>query len=244
MKVPSLTSDSLHIWHIPLDPKNVGTYATREILGAEEKIRANRFRSDEAQDANIAARCAVRHILGSYLKITPGQLQLSVNEYNKPRLAPGCYRDDIQFNISHCADKALLAVNLGKAVGIDLERLDIERRIIPIARRYFTEKMVKAISGLSGIEQRCAFLKAWTQYEAYKKAQGKGLRGGDHKLDFNIATQQPDTFFPLFSPPPEADWLVSMLKLEEDWIGAVVLENARPHPQLSYFSYPDLHEVM
>lgn len=215
-----------------------GVNATREILSTEEQSRADRFSSKGARDTYIIARCALRHILSGYLKTTARGVQLSVNEYGKPGLASACYKDDIQFNISHCADKALLAVTQGKAVGIDIERLDIERRIIPIARRYFTEQMVTAISRLSGPEQKCAFLNAWTQYEAYKKAEGKGLRGGDHKLDFNITTLQHDTFFPLFSPSRESAWLVSMLKPEADWVGAVVLENTTPYPELSHFSYP------
>lgn len=241
MKAPTLTCESLHIWHISLNPEDVGVATTQKTLSTVEQARAARFRSTEARDAYIAARCAVRHILSSYLKITSGQLQLAVNEYDKPMLAPGCYKDDIRFNISHCADNALLAVTLGKEVGIDLERLDIKRRIIPVARRYFTEQTVNALSNLTGPDQKYAFLHAWTRYEAYKKAQGTGLRGDDSKLDFDIAKPPVDAFFPLFAETTEPTWLASMLKLDAGWIGAVVLENTASMPKLNHYVYPGFY---
>ncbi len=242
MNVENLTSESLHIWHIPLSPASNCNRLIEE-LSKEEQARAGKFAQQPPRERYILAHSAVRHILTGYLGIAPAQLQLTTTKYGKPVLQPGQYPLDLQFNLSHCRNLALLAVTLGREVGVDLEHLDIPRKTEPLTRRYFTHQIVKTLSTLNADQQKNAFLRLWTQFEAYKKALGTGLRGDKKKLSLNWKSVPDNQFRPLFEQQSDNHWHTSTIKLSPGWIASVVLKTGSSQIRFEQMCYQHPQET-
>ena len=142
------------------------------LLSADERARQRSFVSPELRRRFLAARAGLRTLLGRHLDLDPRSLAFATNEFGKPRLAGD---GQVHFNLSHCEERAVLAISDAAAVGIDLER---ERPIehVDLARRYFHRNEVAAITASRDeTEQRRAFFLVWTLKEAVVKALGTGL---------------------------------------------------------------------
>ncbi len=69
----------------------------------------------------------------------------------------------------------LLAVAPGRAVGVDVEKIDHARSGEDVARRFFAPDEVARLDALPPAERVAAFFSCWTRKEAYIKARGDGL---------------------------------------------------------------------
>jgi 4'-phosphopantetheinyl transferase len=203
----------------------------------EEVIREARFNHPELHQCYLKTRWAMRNILGHYLDTSPADVQLRNTKLGKPELMPSAGSLDIRFNLSHCSDAALLAVTLGSEVGIDMEKEGQKLRSLRLAKRYFTKNTVKQLAALPEAEQQTALLKLWTQYEAYKKAQGIGLRGGEGLLPLSIEvkTNQLQTF--PTDTGKASNWLVCQLNPAKGYIAAVVIEAPSTEMKIQHIKY-------
>lgn len=232
-----LTPSDLHIWHIPFGGKALLEQDFPPLPSKEEIAQAARFTHPELHQCYLKTRWAMRGILGHYLSVAPDQVQLRYAKLGKPELVPGAHQLEIRFNLTHSGDGALFAVTLGTEVGIDMEKMNQKPRPIRLAKRYFTEEVVKQLGGLPEAEQQIALLKLWTQYEAYKKAQGVGLRGGEGLLPLNFEMEA-DCFHPFPDDNGGASgWLVAQLNPAEDYVGAVVIESNHKLTQVNHVDY-------
>ena len=106
----------LHVWHAGLDsdrwPDSGG-------LPAAERDRAARLLSEGARRRWVAARWALRGVLGRYLELEPAAIELRLGSHGKPMLAaPDA---PLRFNLSHSGELALIAVAGEREVGIDVQ---------------------------------------------------------------------------------------------------------------------------
>jgi 4'-phosphopantetheinyl transferase len=142
------------------------------LLSDDERARQRSFVSPDLRRRFGAARAGLRTLLGRHLDLDPRRLAFSANEFGKPRLAGD---GQIHFSLSHCEERAVLAISDTADVGIDLE---CERPIehVDLAKRYFHPNEVAAIAASRDeAEQRRAFFLVWTLKEAVVKALGTGL---------------------------------------------------------------------
>jgi 4'-phosphopantetheinyl transferase len=142
------------------------------LLSDDERARQRSFVSPELRRRFGTARAGLRTLLGRHLDLDPRRLAFATNEFGKPRLAGD---SQVHFNLSHCEDRAVLAISDAAEVGIDLER---ERPIehVDLAKRYFHRNEAAAITASRDeAEQRRAFFLVWTLKEAVVKALGAGL---------------------------------------------------------------------
>jgi 4'-phosphopantetheinyl transferase len=157
-------------WNLQTGPF-VGDDA-QALLSDDERARQRSFVSPELRRRFLAARAGLRTLLGRHLDLDPRRLAFATNEFGKPRLAGD---GQVHFNLSHCEERAVLAISDAAEVGIDLER---ERPIehADLAKRYFHPNEVAAITASRDeAEQRRAFFLVWTLKEAIVKALGSGL---------------------------------------------------------------------
>jgi phosphopantetheinyl transferase len=104
----------VELWTFPL---------TREVpthLSEDEVARAGRFRFDEDRVRWIRARSSLRMILSRYAGEDPGNLAFAYGKHGKPALLPFT---EVQFNLSHAGDWAIVAVTQSVPVGVDIERI-------------------------------------------------------------------------------------------------------------------------
>lgn len=110
--------DALHIWRAWLDsPGWPGT----DSLPAEERERAARIVRPQARRRWLAARWALRNVLGRYLDREPDGIELRYGERGKPGLAEPDAA--LRFNLSHSGELALIALAERREVGVDVQRI-------------------------------------------------------------------------------------------------------------------------
>jgi len=234
-----LSASDLHIWHISLDRNALLNKSFPALPSASEAQRTANMNHPELRQCYLKTRWAMRHILGCYLKTPAEKVQLHYAEQGKPALVSGKYALDLHFNLTHSGEWALLAVTLGAQVGIDMEKVTQKLHPIRLAKRYFTQAVVAQLEELAEAEQQAALLKLWTQYEAYKKAQGVGLRGGDGLLPLSIDIGRHQFHAFPTDTGAASEWLVAQLHPADQHIGAVVIERTQTQPQLSHINYDD-----
>jgi 4'-phosphopantetheinyl transferase len=175
---PPLDPGDLHVWGMPLDEAFSGATRLCEVITAEEQHRANEFTIQAPRDRFIAARAALRMLLGQHLDLPPRDVPLRTDANGKPRLAAEhAPAMDLQFNVAHSANLALIAVTLGCEVGIDVERVRPVNHVQHIAQRFFHADECAALDRADRSQRDLVFMRTWTAKEAVLKAVGSGITG-------------------------------------------------------------------
>lgn len=163
--------EGVHIWRAALDQDG---WPGPERLPGPEQERFNAFLRRQPASRWLAARWALRRVLATYLGQEPAAVELEVEEQGKPRLRDG---GELEFNLSHSNGLALVAVTVGRAVGVDLEMIEPNRDLIALADRALPPEDVATVAAASSVERPALFYAAWTRHEARLKCLGTGLGG-------------------------------------------------------------------
>jgi 4'-phosphopantetheinyl transferase len=183
-KPPQLGTDDVHAWAVPLDVSQQAYDGLLATLAPDERERASDFRFDAPRWRYVIARGTLRTLLGAYLHLEPTEIELTIDENQKPYLAGKLAVADLHFNVSHSGELALIGFALGCKVGIDVEQLRNVGHREQIAQRFFHPSETRAVLGAPESEQTLAFLRCWTGKESILKALGTGIVG--NLSDFQV----------------------------------------------------------
>ncbi len=106
--------------------------------------------------------------------IQMGAENLHYNDKKKP-LADNCF-----VSISHSGNMVAVCTS-DKPVGIDIERIDYDKNVAKIAKRFYHGQELDLFNANPTAEQ---FFKIWTMKEAYSKITGEGV--GDVFAGFDV----------------------------------------------------------
>jgi 4'-phosphopantetheinyl transferase len=174
-KPPQLHTDDVHAWGVPLDVPAPAYESLLALLASDESKRASGFRFDGPRRRYVIARGALRRLLGTYLNSHPSEIELTIDGNQKPILAKQYAAADLNFNVSHSGDLAVVGFALGCEVGIDVEELRDVRHLEQIARRFFHPSEMNALLSTPANDRNLAFLRCWTGKESILKALGTGI---------------------------------------------------------------------
>lgn len=146
-------------------------WADEAELPPTERRRAARILNPRRRRRWVAARWALREVLGRELGEEPGAVALRAGPHGKPELA----RSALRFNLSHSGELALIAIARGREVGIDVEQVKPRRNLLSLARRALPAEQAARIAALPPDERLDAFHADWTRREAVAKCHGTGL---------------------------------------------------------------------
>lgn len=166
---------AIHIWHVELDQPDSLLEEFSRTLAADELARAARFHFDGDRRHFVAARGFLRAVLGSYLRLSPSDVQFTYGEHGKPRLADSAQDRQLTFNLSHSGNVAMLALADGRPVGVDLELMRPLPVVEAVAPTIFSEGDLAVFNALSDAPRQQAFFDAWSRKEALVKAIGAGF---------------------------------------------------------------------
>ncbi|HEU0303200.1 MAG TPA: 4'-phosphopantetheinyl transferase superfamily protein [Gaiellaceae bacterium] len=121
---------------------------------------------------------------------------------------------DVRFSVSRSGTVGLLAVTRGRAVGVDVERIEPRRALGPIADQLFAADEAAELRALPEETRVARFYALWTRKEAYAKALGTGLA------------------VPLGRLRPAYGWSVHDLPLGSEYAGAVCVRGWRARVRL------------
>lgn len=214
--LPALGGD-VHLWAVTLDDPAWKTIEWRDILSAEELTRADRFKFDRDRRRYVIAHAALRDVLARYTAAPAASLQFIEGANGKPRLAAPL--DGVAFNLSHSNERALLAVNDRREVGVDLEFVKADFEFLEVAQHFFTGREVAGLQALPESLRRRAFYKCWTSKEAFLKAKGTGLSGDLDEVEILLAGQD------VRIAASVTGWTLTDLEFGDDYEAALVTQN-------------------
>jgi 4'-phosphopantetheinyl transferase len=186
-------------------------------LSPDECDRAQRLSNPLHRRDFIAARGALRSHLAQYIDCKPGELQFDYGKQGKPKLIND---PNLQFNLAHSHQRALLGVCSGTAIGIDLEKVRPVPKLLALAKRFFQQSEYETIAATPETLQPALFFAYWTCKEAYLKATGTGL-SQIAKLELQMGEFEVKI---LQAPCKRRFRIEQIIDLERDFIGAVAIE--------------------
>jgi 4'-phosphopantetheinyl transferase len=195
------------------------------VLSEDELVRADRFRFEKDRRRFVAARSALRQVLGRYLRCSPGEVGFSYQPTGKPQLAPEFRESRVQFNLSHSGEFALIAVTLDRRIGVDIEVINAERAWEDVAERFFSAAENRILRALPAGERELAFFQCWTRKEAYVKAVGAGLALPLSSFDVAFGVGVAPAVLRIGDSVEEAEgWSLFDVECPVGYVGAVAVE--------------------
>ncbi len=165
----------MHLWRFSFERHDSAAVDFSPLLSPDETARARRFFFAENRRRYIIGRGWLRVILGRYLHLAPAQLAFRYGSQGKPYLALPEGAEPICFNVAHTESIVLVAVALGRAVGVDVERVRPIAGSEAIAARFFSRRERRELNTAPAAARAATFLRVWTGKEACVKAVGRGL---------------------------------------------------------------------
>jgi 4'-phosphopantetheinyl transferase len=178
-----------HVWAVALDEAGFEIESCRARLSTDEQERADKFKFARDRRRYLIAHTALRDILARYTLADPATLQFITGANGKPKLAPPL-AGSIDFNLSHSHERALVAVNDRREIGVDLEFVKTDFEFLDVAKHFFTEREIASLAALRKSLQRQTFYKCWTGKEALLKAKGTGLSGQLDEVEIVLDREQ------------------------------------------------------
>jgi 4'-phosphopantetheinyl transferase len=168
---PVPAADTVYVVRFALD-HGEGDASPLSLLDRHERERADRLAVVRDKQRFVVAHAGTRMVLGRFLNAPPESIRFAFGPQGKPRIVEPPL--DLRFNLTHSEDTALLAVSVGRELGVDLER---ERpiEVLPLSRRMLTDAERTVLGALPEHERTQAFFRCWARKESFAKALGSGL---------------------------------------------------------------------
>jgi 4'-phosphopantetheinyl transferase len=182
-----LLEGDVHVWRMWLEVPTNQVHALGTLLSADELSRATRFVFAEDRRRFLAARAALRSILGRYIGCNPELVKFSYTSTGKPELAAGLGELELRFNVSHSHVLAVVALTRKRAIGIDIEHLSRDDYDFDVAEQYFSKEALEHLASVDPVQRIRVFLDYWTRNEALAKATGEGLGGRSADVTYSRA---------------------------------------------------------
>jgi 4'-phosphopantetheinyl transferase len=212
----------IHVVDVRLDDRYQNAL---DVLDDAERGRAARFVFEPDRRRFIVSHALLRTVLGRFLNQPPGSLRFTTGFRGKPRLVDPPV--DLRFNLSHAGERALIAVALGREVGVDIEQT---RAIdaLALATRFFAAGETAALRALPESEQPAAFLRCWTRKEAFIKALGDGLHFPLSQFEVSLVPDDGSRQLLQASHgagDPAARWRIVPLPVDDGYTAALAAES-------------------
>ncbi len=226
-----LQTDEVHLWCAQLGEPAAHL---QQILSAEERARAQRFRFARDRDQFVIARGMLRTILAQYLNVAPAALQFGAEKNGKPYLltASGTC-SPLQFNVSHTSGLALFAMAWHCALGVDVEQVRAELADEMTAQQFLSPSELHTFRQLPPPLQPTAFFNSWTCKEAYLKALGVGLSVAPDTIAVTLDADAMPRW--LAVPAGAAPWSLCQFVPQPGYVGALAVEGAKA--EVRFYSF-------
>lgn len=189
-------------------------------LSAEERARGAQFVFERDRVRFTNARAGLREILGVCLGISPASIRLRSEVHGKPAL--DALETPLRFNLSHAGERALVALALGREVGIDLELIRDDIDHSGIAHSFFTPGEQAALERCASGDRLAAFYRCWVAKESYLKARGDGLSSNLDAFEVDLNASGGGLRWSTLDEPSR--WRIEPIVLSNGYAGAVTCE--------------------
>jgi len=220
----ALLPAEVHLWRVFISGAAASDAAAAGALSEDERMRASRFHFAADRGRFVASHAALRRILAWYLGAAPVSLAFGAGTHGKPFLDAPAPGRSLRFSLTHSADLALVAVSLGREVGVDVEQVRPRVDLEGFAARYFSPRERDALARFPSSDRLRAFFEIWTLKEAYLKACGDGLVRALDAFDVTVGDAPPRLEAVRDRPGDAARWALQRIEVGEDFAAALAVE--------------------
>lgn len=219
-----LQQDQVYVWIVELKQPDHIVQQLASFLTVDEMQRANRYHFKRDSRHFIVARGIVRLVLSHYLDCPPAEVQFALGAYGKPSVTMQPNGLDLRFNVSHSHELALIAVTLGREVGVDIEQIRPLDDADLIAEHFFSLSERAVLRSLPAAAKQQGFYACWSRKEAYIKATGLGLTQVLSEFDVTLAPHEPIRLVRVQDKPAEAQhWSYLSLSPPAGYAAALIV---------------------
>lgn len=154
-----------------------------DCLDTDERSRSERFVTIDLRRRFSVCRGRLRMLLAAILEASPQKIEFEYGSLGKPYLRSSV---DLQFNVSHSQDWALMAFAKCSPVGVDIEFCDRRMNHEAIASQLLSEAELAQWNSLPNDQQRNSLLSIWVSKEAILKSLGLGITTSLRKLELPV----------------------------------------------------------
>ncbi|HFC13027.1 MAG TPA: 4'-phosphopantetheinyl transferase superfamily protein [Anaerolineae bacterium] len=221
----TLSAEQIHVWSADLRATEAQVARLRQLLSADERARADRYRFPRHKRRYTVARGVLRQLLGQYLGVAPVDIVFHTTKYGKPYVKAQVSGQVLQFNVSHSYELALFALNLGRRIGIDVEH---RRRVIDlesVANHFFSAAEIETLLAAPTHAKQQLFLNCWTRKEAYIKGLGEGLSHPLDTFEVSMKVGAPVCLLADYTDPTAPQrWQFYLLTPNMEYVAALAVE--------------------
>ena len=153
----------------------------------------------------------------------PGNLQFTYGPRGKPRLVNAPI--DARFNLSHTEDRALIAVAIGREVGVDIEQTRTIDDLSGVAEQSFSSAEREQLRHTLPESRLEVFFRIWTRKESFIKAVGDGMHFPLEGFDVSAEPEGPQLLLTCDAAPNELHrWTTRALPCEPGFTAAITVE--------------------
>lgn len=232
-----LEDDQLHIWWLPLRLNHSQKLVAKGLLNSTQHDKYTRRATSELQEAYLAGRYYLLHLLAAYAHCKPDEVNLSYSRLNKPSLSH--QERSIEFNFTDTTvdgvEHGLFAFTKRHQVGVDLEARARRSNFAAITAKRFTPNEIEFVTNAETKEvDPERFLAIWTRKEAFGKATGMGINFKMNQRD--LASDKPELNF---VDQDNQAWRLLQLELGDTLLASVVHAEHQPLSLKAYQLPPD-----
>ncbi len=218
---PMLSADEVRVVRFSCGVAGDDREALLALLDRDERRRAAQFLRERDRNVFIEGHAMTRMVLGCCLGEPAATLRFRYGPYGKPELAEG--GQDLRFNLTQSADRGMLAISLGRHVGIDLEQEE-PIDVLTIARQFFSPGEYAALCAVSASRRLSAFYRCWTRKESFVKALGDGLSCPLASFDMSVEENGSSLLLACRTSTEAGRWRTIAVPADDGWAAALTVE--------------------
>lgn len=177
-----MKSEIVQICHGKVTAGDAHYQAYWRVLDAAEQTQAGKFKNALLHNRYVEIHGRLRNILAQMLDQSPEKIRIQKTGHGKPYLAD---HPELAFNLSHSADRLIIAVGWNCQLGADIEICKQRINLTGLVEKCFAEEEATYWTKLPEIQKNREFYRFWTRKEAFVKATGHGIALGLNQCVIN-----------------------------------------------------------
>ncbi len=215
-----MNTEIAEIWHGKVTAEDSHYLAYWRVLDEAEQTQAGKFKNALLHKRYVEIHGRLRNLLAQRLNQSPEKITIKKAKHGKPYLAD---YPELGFNLSHSADRLMIAVGWNCQLGVDIEISKQRINLSGLVDKCFAEEEATYWTKLPENQKNREFYRFWTRKEAFVKATGHGI-----SLGLNHCVINPDNPAELLRVPDNCGqasaWHVLDIDLGEGIYSAFVAD--------------------
>ncbi len=170
-----MSINEVELWHGKVSAEDAHYQAYWGVLDEVEQTHAGKIKNTLLHKRYVEVHGRLRNLLAPMLNQPPEKIRIKKAGHGKPYLAD---YPELAFNLSHTADRLMIAVGRDCQLGVDIEICKPRVNLSGLVNKCFAEEEAFYWTQLPETQKNQAFYRFWTRKEAFVKATGHGIALG------------------------------------------------------------------